>query len=116
MDTRKIASEYRLTQWAQVIHERNESGLSIRAFCKKAGIGENVYYHWQRKLRAAACEQLVESHAGPTELLVPSTTFAEIRMTEPTEQPTLPESGRIGEVRVEVNGYQISAVSTYPPE
>jgi putative transposase len=55
MDTRKIAGQYRLTQWSEVIRRRTESGLNVRGFCDREGIRENTYYYWQRKLREAAC-------------------------------------------------------------
>jgi hypothetical protein len=41
------------------MRERQESGLSIKAFCKSRGFHSNVYFYWQRKLRAAACEELL---------------------------------------------------------
>ena len=37
MDTRAIAAEYRLSNWAKVIGERQESSLSVRTFCKSTG-------------------------------------------------------------------------------
>lgn len=58
MDTREIAIEYRLSHWAQIMQERAESGLSIRAFCKQMGMHENRYYYWQHKLRKAACNSI----------------------------------------------------------
>ena len=58
MNTREIAAEYRLSHWAGIMRERQESGLSIRQFCKNAGYHENVYYYWQRRLREAACQEL----------------------------------------------------------
>ena len=54
VNTRKIASEYRLSHWAQIIRERIESGLSIKAYCESVGLHQNVYHYWQRKLREAA--------------------------------------------------------------
>lgn len=59
VDTREIAAEYRLSHWAQIMKERNESGLSIKIFCKQQGIAENTYFYWQRKLREAACQQMI---------------------------------------------------------
>jgi transposase-like protein len=56
MDTRKIAGEYRLTQWAETVRRRAESGLNIRGFCGREGIRENTYYYWQRKLRSCAMQ------------------------------------------------------------
>ena len=58
MNTRYIAEEYRLSHWSQIMRERSESGLSIKAFCEQAGFHTNVYYYWQRKLREAACAQM----------------------------------------------------------
>ena len=58
MNTRDIASEYRLAHWAQVTRERAERGLSVRAYCGETGIHENTYFYWQRKLREAACLEM----------------------------------------------------------
>ena len=38
MNTREIASEYRLAHWAQAMQDRTDRGLSIRAYCEEAGI------------------------------------------------------------------------------
>jgi hypothetical protein len=59
MNTRKVAAEFRLAHWSQVLNERKQSGLSIRAFCEQAGIKEKTYYYWQRKLREAVCTELL---------------------------------------------------------
>jgi transposase-like protein len=58
VDTREIAEEYRLAHWAQVMQDRAQSGLSIKAYCRQIGICGNTYYYWQRRLRAAASEVL----------------------------------------------------------
>ena len=58
VNTREIAAEYRLSHWAQIMQERTQSGLSIRAFCREAGISNNTYFYWQKKLRSAACAEL----------------------------------------------------------
>jgi hypothetical protein len=56
INTREIAEEYRLAHWAHVIQERTQKGMSIKAFCKHVGIGENTYFYWQRRVRMAAAE------------------------------------------------------------
>ena len=58
MNTKEIASEYRLTHWAGIMRDRQESGLSIKAYSKAAGFHENVYFYWQRKLRKVALDGL----------------------------------------------------------
>jgi len=54
MDTQKIASDYKLTKWAQIIQARRASGMKIKEYCITSGIGETAYYYWQRKLRETA--------------------------------------------------------------
>ncbi len=60
MNTQKVAAEYRMAQWAQVIQERAGSGQSIKDFCQNSGISRNAYFYWQRKLRESACTELVK--------------------------------------------------------
>jgi putative transposase len=61
MNTQKIAKEYRLSQWAQIIQARKESGKSVKDFCEDAGVNRNAYFYWQRKLRETAYKNLKEA-------------------------------------------------------
>ena len=66
VNSRKIAAEYRLSHWAQIMRERSESGLSIKAYCESVGLHQNVYHYWQRKLRAAAIMATNKEDGGGT--------------------------------------------------
>ena len=46
------ASSERETYWRSVISQQKRSGLSIAAFCRKAGISERSFYSWRRRLVA----------------------------------------------------------------
>lgn len=47
----------RMNKWRQLIHERQQSGQSVRAWCRQNGIRENSYYYWLRIIREEAlCE------------------------------------------------------------
>lgn len=59
VNTREIAAELRLSHWAGIMRERTQGGLSIKAFCRQIGICQNTYFYWQRRVRAAACQDLV---------------------------------------------------------
>ena len=37
METRLVTNQVRLASWAQIIRDRNASGLSIRAYCEQNG-------------------------------------------------------------------------------
>jgi transposase-like protein len=106
VNTREIAAEYRLSHWSQIMQERVQSGLSVKAYCRQIEISGNTYFYWQRRLREAACEQLAlkpnDAHS-----------FAEIKVIEP---PALPPPSLLSQIHVEINGYKITADSSYPTE
>ncbi len=60
MDTQTVATEYRLSQWAQVIQTRLDSGQTIKEFCQTSGISKNAYFYWQKKLREMACTEFTK--------------------------------------------------------
>ena len=68
-DVLAVRDEYRAQNWAMVIQECNNSGLSNREFCRQHGISEKTYYYWLRKLRSqmaeAATPQLVQLEPAP---------------------------------------------------
>jgi len=37
-------------RWRRLIDESQRSGLSVRAFCARKGIGEGSFYFWRRSL------------------------------------------------------------------
>lgn len=40
------------SQWREILGRQVASGLSVRAFCRREGIGEPSLYCWRRTLRA----------------------------------------------------------------
>ena len=53
----EIRRQVRLSQWSAMVREREESGLSVKAYCEQTGIAAKTYYYRLRKLREAAVEQ-----------------------------------------------------------
>ncbi len=47
----KEAKELRLAQWAGIIKEQKQSGLTVKDWCDQNGITKDAYYYWQQKLR-----------------------------------------------------------------
>lgn len=65
MDAREIATEYRIAHWSGIMRERQESGMSIKSFCKASGFSTNTYHYWQKKLREAACRESAPQREVP---------------------------------------------------
>jgi transposase-like protein len=87
---------------------RKESGLSIKAFCEKAGIHDNTYYYWQRRLRLAASGAL---HG--TDLVASG--FAEVTLSN-QPVPSSPAVSVQNQISIESSGIRITAGSEYPAD
>lgn len=114
MNSRALATEYRLTQWAQTMQERAANGESIDEFCQRRGISRNKYFYWQKKLREAACRQLESfQEASPA-----MSRFAEVRLAEPPTRLCLPEleSQKEDQVCIEAGEVRITVHSEYPAD
>lgn len=44
-------SEERREAWRQKIAQQEQSGQSVRAFCKEQGVREPAFYYWRQRLR-----------------------------------------------------------------
>jgi len=102
MDTRDVAAEYRMAQWAQMIQARVQSGQSIKEYCASAGISRNAYFYWQRKLREAACIGQMTAQNRKSGL-VPN------GWTQLVETSVAPAA--VGTLTVEVGGCHITATA-----
>jgi len=50
---------YRRQGWAELIRQRQESGMTVTGFCEAKGLKAKTYYYWLRKLREEVCRQAV---------------------------------------------------------
>ena len=107
----EIAEEYRLSHWAEIVREREGSGMTIKEYCKNAGIHENKYYYWQKKLRKAMCRELANIQSNPANMT--PTVFAEVKL--PTQQTLKPAAAmHHNQVCIEAAGVRVTAGSEYP--
>ena len=66
----------RMNKWRRLIHERQQSGQSVRTWCLQNGIRENSYYYWLRIIREEAlCE--AENKSGALVRVEPEKLAAE---------------------------------------
>ena len=113
MDTREMASEYRLASWAQAMQERVANKETIKDFCERRGVSRHSYFYWQRRLREAAAKQIEQEVAKPPRALVPSgwaqvSTAQETPNVDNTRESTL--SIEIGRCRMLVSESTDSAL------
>ena len=107
MDTREVAAEYRLAQWAQMIQARVQSRQSIKDYCASTGISRNAYFYWQRKLREAACAEIAGKERECENSLIPS---GWARLESVTDQPAKVE------VSIEIGGCCVKVTAETDPD
>jgi hypothetical protein len=95
------------------MREREESGLSIKAYCENAGFHENKYYYWQKKLRDAAYGELAIVQSDASNLVSP--VFAEVKLAA---HPLPPSSGSFhsNALCIEIAGMRFTAGGDYPAD
>jgi hypothetical protein len=108
MNTRAIASAYRLSEWAQKLQERRARGESINAFCLRTGASRHTYFYWQRKVREAACRELLPAATSTAAQEVIPSGWAVCAPAEELRQ----ERG----VTVEIGKFRVTADTGTSPE
>ena len=53
----KIKNEVKMTQWSEMIRQRNESGLSVAQWCTENGVNQKTYYYRLNRVRKALCSE-----------------------------------------------------------
>lgn len=47
----KITHEIRLKQWASIIRECRNSGMTVKAWCLENNVNNKQFYYWQHRVR-----------------------------------------------------------------
>ena len=104
-----MTAEYRLEKWAQIMRDRQESGLSIKAYCHQMGIHTNTFFYWQRKLRMIAYEQLTTTQLAPGG-------FTRVNIIEPYGVTSAPSDTKIqrDSIHIDITTMKITAEAGYP--
>ncbi|OEH84512.1 hypothetical protein BHU72_09920 [Desulfuribacillus stibiiarsenatis] len=53
----QVKIQFRKEQWSKLIRECQDSGMTVRNWCKQKSINEASYYYWLKKIRKEACKQ-----------------------------------------------------------
>jgi transposase-like protein len=98
-----------MNHWMRIMQERVSSGERINEFCESRGSKRHTFFYWQRKLRETAGEELARQQDTTGQ---PGMAFAEIRMTNVTQRPSVREES--GQLFADVAGVRIKVDSGYP--
>lgn len=99
MDTQKIVTQMRLSGWSEAVKERLASGQTVTEFCEAKGIRQTTYYYRQKKVREAACIDLMRAQ-NREDKIVPS---GWVQLADPK-----PETVAASALTIEIDGFQLA--------
>jgi hypothetical protein len=68
MTAREAKRQYRLKEWANMIEDRGQSGLTIRAWCSQNEISIRSYYYWLKQVREYAAMSMTSENGKSNQL------------------------------------------------
>ena len=73
MNVTDLKAQMHMQEWSKLIEARQDSGLSIKEWCRQNNLPESRYYYYLKKLRLAACEILPSERRDDSQFaLVPN--------------------------------------------
>mgnify|MGYP001385225122 CR=1 FL=1 len=89
----RVKKGMKLAQWAEMIRQRNESGLTVTDWCKENGINLKTYYYRLKRMRQAVCNEIEQHDIVP---VVPNagaeTTVEKIELSVGDVNVSLPDN------------------------
>lgn len=73
----KVKKEVKVSKWAEMVRQRNESGLTVTDWCKENGINLKTYYYRMKRVRQAVCNEIEQHDIVPVEPIVGTEITAE---------------------------------------
>ena len=102
-DAKRMA---KIQQWTAVFHERFDSGLTVRQFCRENNISHHAYYYWLKIVR----EGILSGQEAKHQIVeIPAAYPAQVTGADP-DRPGGTECGHIagGSLTIEKQGFRIT--------
>ena len=43
---KEATRQFRIQQWAKIIQDKNQSGLTVKEYCEKNNLTRDTYFYW----------------------------------------------------------------------
>jgi len=116
MNARKLAAEYKMGQWVQIIQDRKSSGKSVKDFCRDRNISKDSYFYWQKKLRDTACERILMPQRNPQPTMMAPLGFTEVKLLGHQPMKERMDAAIQGSLTIDISGLRMIADYAYPAD
>lgn len=105
MNTREATRQFRIQQWTQIIHDRAESGMTIKDYCKKNNLGRDAYFYWAKIIKEEALKNL------------PQQQFVELPLSQTSDLPQVARSTPVftAELKLQIKDVSITVTDATSP-
>lgn len=55
---REVTRQLRVQQWLGIIHDRAQSGMTVKDYCIKNGLSRDSFFYWARIIKDQALQEL----------------------------------------------------------
>ncbi|MBR3400880.1 MAG: IS66 family insertion sequence element accessory protein TnpB [Parasporobacterium sp.] len=67
---KEATRQFRIQQWAKIIQDKNQSGLTVKEYCEKNNLTRDTYFYWAKivkedALRSLPVQRFVELPSAP---------------------------------------------------
>lgn len=100
INNRQYTRQVRLKEWKKVFQARNESGLSVKAFCEANNISKDKYFYW---MGIARQEQIKQADNQLVQLPNPETLPSEVSSYSPVGILPSPTT-----IKLHINGVDVT--------
>ena len=100
--TREATRQFRIRQWTQIIHDRAQSGMTIKAYCKKNNLSRDSYFYWARIIKEQAVKELAVAGQRFVELPVGQAAGIPSIYSDPEPELSVLQLS-IGQIQITVN-------------
>lgn len=109
MDIKRLNNSAQLSEWAQMVSQCRNSGMTVSAWCTENGINEKTYYYRLKRV----CEAIPEAKSGnlPIPQKEEEPVFAEVTPAGRSRSTDTAITVRLGSVEMEIhNGAEPEAI------
>ena len=54
----EVTRQLRIQQWMGIIHDRAQSGMTVKDYCRKNGLSRDSYFYWAKIIKEQAIQEL----------------------------------------------------------
>ncbi len=99
MRTRSEGETQRESRWREIVAGQRQSGQSVRAYCRQAGVEKSAFYWWRRELARRSTPLRVQQRNDP---LPARRVIRPVKPTRPGARRPSGAAGRVGFLPVQL--------------